>query len=372
MIVIAIILILIFFFTLKADNATDQTPVKNSNSKSESSASVTLPSNKSEDHQTESTDLFTKGKSTVGTLKFNSPKTIEGATIPENMPYMRQATTNYLLMGGLNDFLYFYDLKDERGEAVAKEKIQTAYLSQNEDFLVYAQQDALHEGVYLYDVKNKINYGKVTEAPEMSKIVDLKYYNGAIFMTYYDVLAADTDKKKTFVTDTYVLPAKATNFPPQDKVTITGSSMASDFIGNDYYVYVPDTNSIDLLQVNNQVLPRMTVDVSNEKIDKNYSARELTLNSNQNWALRFSDDNDSEGVVVTEQGAIKGFDMVSDIAWYNNDYLLIVNNNDLYLYNMAKKTKTKLKTDVYQVDVVNGSIYIKNGDNDVQVITPKK
>lgn len=369
MVVVAIAFMLIFFFTFKNDSTTVN-PEKNNKENTEPSANVKLPEH--EDHQHDSTDSFTKGDATIDALKFNSPKTIEGATIPENMPYLRQATPNYLLMGGLKDFLYFYDLKDERGEAVAKENIEVASISPNEDFLVYAQQDALHEGVYLYDIKNKTHYGKVTEAPEMNKIVDLKYYNGAIIMTYYDVNAADANKKKTFITDTFVLPAKATNFPPQEKVTITGSSMASAFIGTDYYVYVPETNSIDFLQVNNQALPRMKVDLSNVKIDPTYSARELSLNSNQNWALRFSDEQDYEGIVVTAQGAIKGFDMVSDIAWYNNDYLLVVNDSDLYLYNVNKQTKTKLKTDVYQVGVTNESIYVKNGDNEMQVITPKK
>jgi hypothetical protein len=116
----------------------------------------------------------------------------------------------------------------------------------------------------------------------------------------------------------------------------------------------------------------MTVDLSKIKIREMYEARELTLNSNKNWALRFSDENDAEGIVVTEQGMIKGFDMVQDIAWYNNDHLLVINDSDLYLYNVSKKTKTKLKTAVYEVDAVNGSIYIKNGDNQIQVITLKK
>jgi hypothetical protein len=193
-------------------------------------------------------------------------------------------------------------------------------------------------------------------------VTKLYYQNGIVIYSSHPAFVEDN-----ITSHTTVLSAFANQYPPSaHTTTLPNGVSAFGSTAKELFMYNAQTKFIERVELGTGTFK--TTDLSSLALVK---INKLEVNEAQSSLVLYDSTSKTHNKMAVNGKDITGFDDILDATWFGS-YLLVIDNYNLYTYNVSTNKRTLLKTDVSELSTFGGNVYYRERDGSFYEIKLKK
>lgn len=245
---------------------------------------------------------------------FSKPEELTGAFINNAMPTIIDISKEHLLLKTGMNSLYVYNIKDGSTNVITQRVRQATIDPEEGRYVFYTVFEGNADHLYYYDTVINIDRGKLGYAAE-GDILSLAYHKGALSYSY---LTMPTEhENRGIVSRIAILPNFMKNYALNARdLEFEHTSGAQVGTKKGIYSYMPDTNTIDYLQIGQNTLPRIRV----KQGEPTYTA--MSVLDNNHWAV-LEETKDKKQILRTNEGTFANIENGVEFSFLNEETLAI-------------------------------------------------
>lgn len=297
----------------------------------------------------------------VGVNTFSNLNLLKNQIESKYKPSLIGSTENYLYFLTANNLVYLYDLENETTELIA-DNVKDIFLDESEEFLFFTKEGNDNDGLFSYDIASGgFHMGQFYASNYFDKIEKVLYNDEVIYIEYISNLDPGKPEYVTRFEYFSLKPGRAHENLINDfdnEYYHDNKNIVSKLINGKYMIVNKSTNSFSNLKTSSNTLNNYLK--LPFKLPENESIMDFDLLKNNEFYIITHNEEELANYIYTSKGSLikDRFTKVYKADWFDENLLVVLDSNSLYLYNIKDDSVEVLKNDVDNFVIKDKRVYI--------------